>query len=68
VAIRPDRIEVPTAVAAFPKEVMRTPSSAVARKFDLRRFTSMPAGGHFPALEQPDLLVEDLRASFRPHR
>ena len=68
VAIRPDRIDVPTAVAAFPGEVMRTPRSAVARKFDLRRFTPMPAGGHFAALEQPELLVDDLRAALRPFR
>ena len=28
----------------------------------MRRFTTMPRGGHFAALEQPDLLVEDIRA------
>jgi pimeloyl-ACP methyl ester carboxylesterase len=59
---RPVRIEVPTGVAMFPKEVMRTPRSAVARKYDLRHWTSMKSGGHFPALEEPEALAADIRA------
>ena len=66
--VRPDRIDVPTGVAAFPAEVMRTPRSAVARKYDLRRWTTMAAGGHFASLEQPVALVEDIRSLFRPLR
>ena len=31
---------------------------------DLRRWSVMPKGGHFAALEQPDLLAEDVRAFF----
>ena len=58
---RPVRIDVPTGVAMFPKEVMRTPRSAVARKYDLRHWTSMASGGHFPAYEEPDALVADIR-------
>jgi pimeloyl-ACP methyl ester carboxylesterase len=34
----------------------------------VRRYTAMPRGGHFAALEEPDLLVEDIRAFFRPLR
>jgi pimeloyl-ACP methyl ester carboxylesterase len=34
----------------------------------LRRFSKMPRGGHFAAMEQPELLVEDVRAFFRPLR
>jgi epoxide hydrolase len=37
-------------------------------RFDLRRWTVMPRGGHFPALEQPELLLEDVRAFFRDLR
>ncbi len=59
-ATRSDRITVPTGVARFPREVMRTPQSAVARKYDLIHWTDMPAGGHFPAIEQTDLLVDDI--------
>jgi len=65
VGARPVRIEVPTGVAMFPKEVMRTPRSAVARKYDLRHWTSMKSGGHFPALEEPEALAADIRAFAR---
>jgi pimeloyl-ACP methyl ester carboxylesterase len=68
VAVRPERIDVPTGVAMFPGEVMRVPRRAVARKYDLRRWTDMPRGGHFAAMEQPDGLVDDVRAFFRPLR
>jgi pimeloyl-ACP methyl ester carboxylesterase len=64
-ALRPERIDVPTGVALFPKEVTRPPCSAVARKYALVRWTDMPRGGHFPALEAPDDLVGELRAFFR---
>ncbi len=64
-ATRPVRIEVPTGVAAFPKEVMRTPRRAVARKYDLVHWTDMPIGGHFPALEEPARLAADIRTFLR---
>lgn len=31
-------------------------------------WTDMPRGGHFAALEQPELLLEDVRALFRRFR
>jgi pimeloyl-ACP methyl ester carboxylesterase len=68
VALRPERIEVPTGVALFPKEVTRPPRSAVERKYALARWTEMPRGGHFPALEAPDDLARELRAFFRALR
>lgn len=68
VAVRADRVDVPTGVAMFPKEVMRVPRSAVERKYAVRRWTEMPRGGHFAAMEQPGALVEDVRAFFRPLR
>ncbi|TDR94620.1 epoxide hydrolase family protein [Enterovirga rhinocerotis] len=53
----------PTAYAEFPKEMVRPPRSLAEEMFaDIRRWTVMPKGGHFAALEQPDLLVEDVRA------
>ena len=63
-----ERIRVPTGVARFPKEIYRPPRPWVEQAFDLRRWTVMPRGGHFAALEQPDLLVEDVRAFFRDLR
>ncbi len=35
---------------------------------DLRRFSRMPRGGHFPAMEEPELLAEDIRSFLRPLR
>jgi microsomal epoxide hydrolase len=55
-------VNVPTAVAVFPKEHNRYPRRWVEPCYDLRRWTEMPRGGHFAALEEPDLLVDDIRA------
>ena len=55
-------IEIPTAVALFPKEYLEwAPRSYVERIYNIQRWTEMPKGGHFAALEQPDLLVKDIR-------
>jgi len=59
---------VPTAYAAFPKEIVRPPRSWAERVYNIRRWTVMPAGGHFAALEEPQALVDDLRAFFRDLR
>ena len=59
------RVEVPTAYAAFPKEIVRPPRSWAERVYNIRRWTVMPSGGHFAALEEPKALVEDLREFFR---
>ena len=58
-------VPVPTAVALFPKEILKSPRRWLAHRFDLRRYTEMPHGGHFAAVEQPKLLLEDVRAFFR---
>ena len=62
------RIAVPTAYAAFPREIVRPPRSVAERSFNIQRWTVMPAGGHFAALEQPAALAGDIRAFFRPYR
>jgi len=55
-------IKAPTAVALFPKEYLEwAPKSYVERIYNIKRWTKMPKGGHFAALEQPDLLVKDIR-------
>jgi len=64
----PTRIDVPTGCAIFPKEVVKSPRSWAARAWDLRHWTEMPKGGHFPALEVPELLVPDVRRFFRDLR
>ena len=62
------RIEVPTAYIAFPCEIIRPPRSMAERVFNIQRWTTKERGGHFAALEQPEALVEDIRAFFRSFR
>jgi len=55
-------LKTPTAAALFPKEYLEwAPRSYVERIYNIKRWTQMPKGGHFAALEQPDLLVNDIR-------
>ncbi|MDC3400700.1 epoxide hydrolase [Candidatus Pelagibacter ubique] len=55
------KIEIPTAAAIFPAEMSEwPPKSYVDRMFNVTQWTEMPRGGHFAALEEPDLLVNDL--------
>ena len=63
-------IEVPTGFARFPKDIpgIDPPRELAERHLRIARWTQMPRGGHFAALEEPELLVEDLRAFFRPLR
>ncbi len=55
-------LKVPTAVAIFPKEYLEwAPRSYVERIYNIKKWTKMPKGGHFAALEQPDLLIKDIQ-------
>ncbi|MET1068657.1 MAG: epoxide hydrolase family protein [Pseudomonas prosekii] len=63
-----ERVQPPTGVALFPAELPMPPRSWVERCFNVQRWTTMPKGGHFAAMEQPQLLAEDIRAFFRPLR
>ena len=62
------RIDVPMAYASFPRETRHPPRHFAEPFFDVRRWTEMPRGGHFAALEVPDLLADDVAAFFRPLR
>jgi pimeloyl-ACP methyl ester carboxylesterase len=65
----PAPIAVPTGYAEFPAEILRPPRSLAARAYsDIRRWTVMPKGGHFAAMEQPDALAGEVREFFRPLR
>jgi len=64
----PGRVEVPTGVAVFPQEIAVPPRSIAQQHYNIQRWTEMKAGGHFAALEQPQAVVEDIRAFFRPLR
>ena len=60
--------QVPVACALFPKEINVPPRKWVEAQIPIARWTEMPRGGHFAAMEVPDLLVEDVRAFFRELR
>ena len=64
---RPDntrRIETPTGAAIFPRELLKPPRAWAERAFNIQRWTVMPAGGHFAAMEEPKLLADDIREFF----
>ncbi len=58
-------IDVPTGAAIFPKEISFTPRRWAEARYNIVRWTLMPRGGHFAALEEPELLVDDIRAFFK---
>jgi microsomal epoxide hydrolase len=65
----PGRVTAPAGYAEFPAEILRPPRSLAERAYtDIRRWTVMPRGGHFAAMEQPDALAHDIREFFRPLR
>jgi pimeloyl-ACP methyl ester carboxylesterase len=62
-------VDVPMGYAAFPKEIIRPPQSIAQQTYtDIRRWTVMPRGGHFAAMEQPEALAAEIQAFFRPLR
>ncbi|MEE4382002.1 MAG: epoxide hydrolase family protein [Pseudomonadales bacterium] len=64
----PERVEVPTAVGIFPGELYLPPRAWVERQYAVHHWREHPRGGHFAALEVPELLLEDVRDAFRPLR
>jgi microsomal epoxide hydrolase len=60
--------DVPAAFAMFPKDLSSPPREWAERFYNVQRWTEMPRGGHFAALEEPELLAADIRAFFRPFR
>jgi pimeloyl-ACP methyl ester carboxylesterase len=62
------RIEVPAAIAVFPAEMIRPPRVWCEQVYDIRQWTVMPSGGHFAAMEEPQLLIDDVRMFFRSVR
>lgn len=60
--------KVPAAFALFPKDISHPPREWAERFFNVQRWTEMPRGGHFAAMEEPELLAKDLRTWFRAFR
>jgi len=65
----PGYVKVPTSYMSFPKEFVNTPlpESVVKRQYNLYRFTEMAKGGHFGAMEQPEMYVKELREAFKAY-
>jgi len=63
-----NRVQPPVAVALFPKEIPMPPRALAERGYNIVRWSAMPRGGHFAAMEQPALLAQDIREFFRPLR
>jgi pimeloyl-ACP methyl ester carboxylesterase len=65
----PPTVKVTTGCAIFPNDVRRVPRPWAERVYaNIERWTEMPSGGHFPGLEEPELLVADMREFFRTRR
>jgi pimeloyl-ACP methyl ester carboxylesterase len=60
--------KVPAAFALFPKDISQPPREWAERYFNVQRWTEMPRGGHFAAMEESELLAADIRAWFRGFR
>ncbi len=63
-----ERISVPCGIALTTEAVDRAPREWAERTYDVRRWTELSRGGHFLALEEPELLASELRAFFRDLR
>ncbi|ADT97816.1 epoxide hydrolase family protein [Mycolicibacterium gilvum] len=63
-----DPVTLPTGVASFPKEILRSPRHWCEGNYTITRWTTMPRGGHFAAFEQPSSFVDDVAAFFDDFR
>jgi len=61
-------VEAPTGAGVFLKEVFLMPRKWAERYLNLKRWTIMPSGGHFAPMEEPQVLIDDIRAFFRTLR
>jgi pimeloyl-ACP methyl ester carboxylesterase len=62
-------VKIPVAISAFPDELYQVPRSWAERAFpNLIHYNRVEKGGHFAAWEQPELFVDELRASFKTFR
>ena len=62
-------VKLPMGYAAFPREILHPPRSLAEKMYtDIRRWTAMPKGGHFAAMEQPEALAHEIVEFFRPLR
>ena len=58
--LQTNALQVPSAVAVFPKELFQAPKAWLQRQFNLKSYSTFDSGGHFAALEEPAALVRDM--------
>jgi pimeloyl-ACP methyl ester carboxylesterase len=66
-SLAPDqKVGIPSALAVPPKDPGAIPPRELAERYltDLQRYTVLPRGGHFVAMEYPDVMAADVRAFF----
>ena len=63
-----EKIDVPTGVALFPSDVLLPPKEWAVKNLNISRWTQLPRGGHFGAMEEPELIAQDIREFFRQFR
>jgi len=61
-------LRAPTGIAVFPKELRKVTREFASEHANIVHWSEMPRGGHFAASEEPELLIQDLRAFFKPLR
>ncbi|KAJ3330439.1 hypothetical protein HDU76_005688 [Blyttiomyces sp. JEL0837] len=59
------RVNQPVGIAIFPVEISKPPREWLQYNHNLKRYTKMPSGGHFAAFEEPELMLQDVRAFFK---
>ena len=64
----PGRVESPVGISVFPGEIITAPRSWCEQTYNITHWSVHDRGGHFAALEEPELLVQDIRDFFRPLR
>lgn len=61
-------IQVPTGISLFSKDIMTPPKKWVLDNLNVTSWSVIPKGGHFTAMEEPELFVNEIRNFFRPYR
>ncbi|GAA2697897.1 epoxide hydrolase family protein [Actinoplanes palleronii] len=63
------KLTLPVAVTVFPRDIPRLPRSWIEDTYsNLIHYGEADRGGHFAALEQPEILVSEIRAGLRTLR
>lgn len=59
------KVQVPTAAADFPMDLYHSPRTWIEQQYNLKQYSAFDRGGHFAAMEEPDLLMDDMNKFFQ---